>query len=163
MGDNLAYLGSRTIGECCPLALTINGYALAELQPKLAGLLNVSAALTIGPPSLGLTITGAIQAVAALQASITGPTVTLQAAVVLDLIAALQAQIALLLNFQALLGTAGIHAYVYDGTNSNFATVVNGALSSGFPGAPPANPANAVILATTSPVAWSALKEFLGL
>jgi hypothetical protein len=163
VADNLAYVGSRTVGECVPLAVTAQGIALAQLQPKLAGLLNVSAALTIGPPSLAVTIQGAIAAVAALQASITGPTITLQAAAVLDLIASLQAQIALLLQFSVLFGSAGVHAYVYDGRNSGFAQQVNAVLPNGFPGAAASSGANAIVLGCTSPTTFSALREALGL
>jgi hypothetical protein len=154
-------LGELSLSDVVPLladmqaALTLaQGFAVPELEAKLAGLANVLAAITVAPPSLGATITAALSTVASLQASISGPTATLQVSAIATLIAQLELQLAALTVSISIPG-ASVSAYVYDGPSADIGVELQGAINIDLPGAPAHM--NALILATASRTAWIAM------
>lgn len=157
-------LGQLSLASVVPLLAAMQaglgvatGLAIPELQGKLGGLANVLAAITIAPPALGATITAALATVASLQAAISGPTVTLQAAAITSLIAELGVSLASLTAVAALAIPGGnLSAYVYDGPSGQIGTELQSAITGDLPGVPAHT--NALILATTDSTAWAAAK-----
>jgi hypothetical protein len=155
-------LGELSLSAVVPLLAAFEaalvaslGIATPELNGKLAGLLNVLAAITIAPPELGATITAAIAVVANLQAAISGPTITLQATAIASLIAELNIQLGILTAAAALAIPSGVlSAYVYDGPSGQIGTELQSEITSSLPGAPAHT--SALILATTDSAAWVA-------
>jgi hypothetical protein len=139
------------------MAVTAVAQLYPELFGKLEGLLKVQGALTISPPSLGANIAALAKVAAALAVAVEGPTVTLQVSAIAGLIAQLQAQLAIIAAFQALLGTAGIAAYGYEGPVSELGSRLTGELAGGLPGGFPTDEAQAVVLIATAPAAVAAL------
>ncbi len=130
----LTYLGSLTIGVAIPVLLSAQlsitaafGPLLVELNAKLAGYLALAVKIGIKPPSLFASIDLAAKIAASLSAALavgfTPPSIDFSASAVAVLIADLQIKIGLLnaaLNLALQLGslnaTAGVHAFVYEGT-----------------------------------------------
>lgn len=149
--------GQISIGAFCPVALSsINGL-LPELQGKLAGLLNVSAALTISLPNRLANIQALGQVVASLTAAVEGPVVTLQIGAIAGLISQLQAQIVALQAVLGLLG-ASVGVYGYDGPVRSFGSEMSAEL-----GAEPNVTAHALTVIGTDPTAIAAIRAtFVG-
>jgi hypothetical protein len=153
-------LGEVSLSSVVPLlaeyqvALTFSGnLGVTELSAKLEGLANVLGAITVAPPSLGATITAALETVASLQAAIGGPTVTLQASAIVALIAELEVQVAALTAALDLaIPDATISAYVYEGPSGSIGVELQSEINGSLPGA--GGTAYALILATSSAAAW---------
>jgi hypothetical protein len=158
MSGTLTHLGSLTIGECLPTFFGVYAGVLANLQSKLAGLLRLQAKLAITPPSLGARIDLAVRILAALRASLTLnlPGIDFKVAAVAKLIAAIEVELAVLVGIEVALGSAGVHAYSYDG---DVASLGPSFTSLGIPGARASDHCNALILATTVPGTWAAMAE----
>lgn len=134
------------------------GIAIPQLQAQLAGLGNVLGAITVAPPALGATITAALATVASLQAAIGGPTVTLQLPAIQGLILELTASLGILTASLSLtIPSATVSAYVFDGASSNLGSELQSEINASLPGA--GGHANALIIATTSPTAWTAMAQ----
>ena len=73
------------------------------------------------------------------------------------MVATVQAQLQIVVNFQTLLATGGVHALVLSGPVNQLGTDLSGALSAGLPGGGPLDSGNALVLATTVGAAWSAI------
>lgn len=167
-----SYIGSQTLGTCLPLALSAQvaitgsvGIGLPEISGKIAGLLNVQAALTIAPPDLSGTINAVAQVAAQLQAAISGPTVTLQVGAIAALLVQLNLQLGQLnayLAFDMQLGTPGVHMWTYSGPASSLGPELATVIGAGPPGALPLDPTGAVVFAATAPAARVALGAFCG-
>jgi hypothetical protein len=112
------------------------GVALPDVQARVTGLL----ALSISPPpSLAALIASAQALLAALQALLAAPLpdVSATAAALADLQATLgqlNASLAFSVNFGTLLGTAGIHYYVFAGRADALGGELGSLLSGGLPG-----------------------------
>lgn len=129
--------------------------AIPQLQAQLIGLGNVLGAITVAPPALGATITAALATVASLQAAIGGPTVTLQLPAIEALILDLTVSLGELTASLALtIPSATVSAYVFDGPSVDLGVELQSAITASLPGA--GGHANALIIATTSPPAWTA-------
>lgn len=87
------------------------------------------------------------------------PSIQLQLDLMLALIVQLEAELAVILNLQNLLSTAGVHAYAYDGRADAFGGELSAQLSGGFPGGAPSDHTNALVLATTIPATWAAMAQ----
>lgn len=154
-------LGELSLSDAVPLLATFNaslqvaiGAALPDLQAKLAGLANVLAAITVSPPDLTGTITAAIATVANLQAAISGPTVTLEAAAIAALIVELTATLGTLTAAAALsIPSGALSAYVYTGPTAQLGAEVQAAVDATLPGA--GGQTYALVLVTTSAPAWA--------
>lgn len=163
----LTYLGSLTVGACVPAALVMNADLLVRVQAELSAALALSVDLQFTPPSIALSLEFAIQLVASIQAQIALgielPSISLQLSAAFALVASLQLQLDLLLTFKVALGTAGVHAYAFEGQANQMGGEITAALAGGFPvpGATGTDHTNALVLATTVPAAWAALGQIL--
>lgn len=155
-------IGDLSLAEAVPLLAAMAsslsvavGFAQPELEAKLAGLGQVLAAIQVAPPDLEGTIEAAIAVVGQLEAAVSGPTVSLEIAAIVALIAELNVslgQIALAAALEIPSGT--LSAYVFDGPTANFGAEMQTALNATLPGAPAST--HALVLATTSAPAWVA-------
>src|SRR5690606_11162615 len=171
----ITYLGSKSLGECVPVAVQAQASLdaqlsaqLPEIQAKLEGFGTVLMSLTVSPPDVQGSIDAALQTVASLQASlsVSGPSVTLQIDTITQAVAELQvqlaqvqAQLALSAQLGASFGASGIHLLAYDGRLGSFGNELQGALS---PVGDSNNRAQALVLVTTSSAAWSAMSTIFG-
>lgn len=170
---SVTYLGALTIGDALPggVAVAAAGYAginaaLPDIQARLDALLAFSPL----PVDFAAQLALAQSMVASVQASITlglaPPSIALQLAIVAALIADIAAAIAsisvqlgIVVDFQALMGTAGIHAYAYAGQTQNLGAEMAVELAGGVPAGAPTDAANALILVTTTPATWTAMGD----
>ncbi len=164
------YLGGFTVGECLPIAVTAKAgidasvrIVLPSLEAKLAGALEVQAAITVSPPTLAVQLQAAIDLAAELQASIDLglPGISVDLAAMASIIAeiqvelgSIQAQVALSASLGVTLGGAGVHLISQEGTLGSFGSDVGTA--AGSIGAS-STPCNAVCLVATTPEAWAAI------
>lgn len=154
-------LGELSLSAAVPLLAAFNaslqvtiGVALPDLEAKLAGLGNILAAITVAPPELAATIDAAIATVASLQAAISGPTVTLEAAAIVALIAELNVSLGAITAAAGLeIPSANLSAYVYEGPTSQLGAELQTAINATLPGAP--GQTFALIFVTTSAAAWA--------
>lgn len=169
----VTYLGSLTTGAAIPGAATLAAagtaginLALPDIQARLAGLLS----FTPTPISLTANLAVATSVIASLQTSIalgvSPPDISAQLAIVAALVAELtaavasvNAQLGIIAGFP--LSAAGVYAYTYAGQADQLGSGFSAELSGGFPGGTPTDATNAVLLATTTPAAWTALQSFL--
>lgn len=142
------------LADMAALLSTAQGIAVPQLNAQLTGLGNILGAITVAPPALGATITAALATVASLQAAISGPTVTLQAAAIASLIAELNVSLGLL-TVSITIPNAVVSAYVYEGPSSQIGAELQSEILASLPGAP--SQTYALILATTSRSAWIAV------
>lgn len=171
----VTFEGSITIGGAVPLlntanaALTLSASAtLPNITAQLEGLANVSVALTIGPPDIAGTITATAEVLLQLQASISGPTVSLEIAAILSLIAELEVElgniqlaVGLAASIDLVLGQSGVFVYSYEGTVSALGPELSAALLANPPGLP-GNTAGGVLLVGSTPAAIAALVTLFG-
>lgn len=167
----VSYLGSVTLGQALPIAVSAQAQlsialdsALAELTGKLEGALNVAASL-LAPPALTATITATLQVLASMQLDVGASGGVLQLTAVLALLAevelqlvALDAAVDLSAALIAQLAVAGIHLYTFSGPANTFGPELTAATAAGFPGGGLSDNANAVVLATSSTSAWAAMQ-----
>ncbi len=164
MSDELTLVGEVSIGALCPLVVGATADVFAELQAKLAGLVQLSATLTVTPPTLAANLQAAIALVAALTLAIEAglPGIDFQITAVAALIASVEANLVLLLQLQEVLG-AELYVYTYSGTAVGFGPAVTNALIGGWPdGSSPASPAAAIVLVATTPAARVGMTAFFG-
>jgi hypothetical protein len=169
----VVYCGELTIGGALPGANGVTVAAIAGINGALPDLLSRIASLQAFAPTdvnlgaqlqLAGSIVGNIQT--SIQLGIAPPSIAAQIAAIAALVAAMltqlagvQAQLDLVLEFQGLLAAAGIHIYAFSGTSGGLGGELATELASGTPGGSPSDPANAVVLVTTSPAAWAALSQ----
>jgi hypothetical protein len=164
-------LGSLSIGAAVPggAAAAVAGaaginLALPDIQARIAAL----ASFAPLPPSLTADLVTANQILASIQAAITigitPPSLSAQIAIVAGIVAdlsaavlSIDAQLSLILGFQSLLATAGVHGYTYAGRADQLGADFTTALASGFPGGAGADATNAILLATTIGATWTAM------
>lgn len=165
------YAGALTLGQAIPMANTANvtlaaaaNASLPDVQARVDGLL----ALSITPPpslaSLIASVQATLDALGALVAAPL-PDVTATAAALADLQATLgqlSAALSFSVSFGSLLGTAGIHYYVFAGRADALGGEMSAQLSAGLPGGagPSEHIAGAILLANDAG-AISALQTVL--
>ncbi len=157
-------VGQVSVGACVPTTVALITQLSVELQGKLQGFLNVSAALSIQPPALAAQVDGALQLVSQLQGMVSAgltvapPGVTLNVTAVAGLIADLNTRLAALLALTVTLGTAGVHVITHEGParshGSEVQSVINGI-------APPGNNVHSVTFLATAPEVYEALGAVL--
>lgn len=165
-------LGSITLGAAVPIAVTAQaavdaavGVSLPSVQAQIAGALAAQVALTVTPPSVQGQLDLALDMVAALQASISLPVVSVQLAGLATLLASLNAQLASLnvqvafsASLSVLLGTAGLHAYRYDGLAGGL-----GEFQNVVPGGNPSMPFTGLLVGATTPETLAAMQQVFGI
>jgi hypothetical protein len=155
-------LGEISLSAAVPLlaefqaALSLSSsIALPDLNAKIAGLGAVLAAITVAPPDLTGTIAAALETIAALEAAIGGPTVTLQITAIVALLADLNASLGTLTAGLALsIPSAVLSAYVYSGPSALIGIELQSEINASLPGV--GGHADALILATADSAAWAA-------
>lgn len=172
---SVEYLGSLTVGDVMPGAVAVGAAgvaginaALPDIQARLDSLLTFSPGAVDFAAQLSLAQQTVTSIQTAISAGISPPSISQQLAQISALIAELLAAIAninaqldLILDFQALLGSAGIHGYAFSGQTQNLGSELAAELSGGTPGGAPTDAANALVLITTVPAAWAALSQIL--
>ena len=142
------YLGGASVGSAIPLAVTAVAAAdaallaaLGDAQARVAGCLQALASVTVSPPSVAAAASFGAAAAASIAALVTSPTVGVSAAaaasVVADLgaiVAALEAQVAIIAGLKLTLGTAGLHLYKLQGEVGRMGSDLQGKLGGGAPG-----------------------------
>lgn len=159
-------LGEMTLGAVVPVALTATASATAsinvqlpELQLKLAALLELSARVTLVPPTIAASILAVanmgIQLGIALSAG--APSVLVDVSAILAAIAeinasigALTVQLGIILNIEAALGGASVHLLNYEG-------VASGLVSSGIDGISSSANVNALLIVASTSAAWATM------
>jgi len=134
--------------------------ASANLSTQLAALAQFQATIDFGSLSAGIALAGQISAAltAALSIGITPPSVSAQFAIIAALVAALQAQLDIIMGLVNLTGT--MQVYTYDGPVDSMGAELTTELSSGFPGGGGGSAhCNALILAATESATWSAMGQ----
>jgi hypothetical protein len=158
--STLTPLGSLSVGAILPTQATFLAGILPDLQGRLAGALSLSGSVSIEMPSITARLNAAAAAVAQIEAeiAISGPVIDVTVQLMADMVAEFEAQIAFILALQLALGSAGIYAYLYNGTAADFPALM---ASQGLADAQPSDQVNAIVLATRVPAAWAALGRFL--
>jgi len=170
---SIVYAGSLTLGAAIPGATAAAaagasgiGLALPDIQARLAALL----AFNPQPIDFAADLVLAQQMVTSLSAAIalglTPPSMAAQIAAINALIAellanvsAVNAQLEIILAFQGLLASAGVHTYAYAGPVNAFGSEFSAELSAGVPGGSPTQASNAVVLLTTIGATWDAMAQ----
>lgn len=176
--SDIVYAGDISIGAVEPTAtaaFTADASLLASFSASasadLSATVDANANFSANPPSFAASITTLTNLIAEIQLAITlgvpsvnadiGVQFSAKIALLTALTASLSAQLTVLANLASLLGTAGVLAYSWDGTGATFGADVNAVVGTGWPnGATNADPANAIILATTTPATWAAMQTF---
>jgi hypothetical protein len=176
-GSGLQYNGSVALAAAIPTAASVAAgvsvaaaLALPSIALQITSLAKVGISIGLSPPSLTANITalGLVTASAVMAAaggiSPPGVGVSLQVAGNLTAIALLQAQVmvldaalAIVASLNAAFGIGGIVAYHYSGPVSGLGPELTAATARGVAGGAPADPANALILATTSSATWASM------
>lgn len=162
-------IGSFDLGSCVPMALAANAslsasidFVLPELTAKLAGFVEMQAAVMLNPPSLASDLEAAIGLVAQLEALIelglpsAGIDLTLIAGLIADLqlsLGALSARLSFSVGFGVLLGTPGIYLVHHSGP-------IGDVLPAGLPGgAGPSQQVEGIGVFATDAGAWAAIQS----
>jgi hypothetical protein len=156
MSGNLTYLGGMTVGDCVPAFLGIYGAILGQLEARLDGLFKLQGYLAIHKPSLQGNLEAAAKLLASLRLAVAAnlPGIDFKVSAVAAAIAKIEADIGAFVALQAAMGSAGVHAYAYDGDEGSFGPCVT---NLPIPGAAPSDHMNAIVLATTIPATWAAM------
>lgn len=169
----ITYIGELSIGQAVPGATLAAAAGVAGINAALPDLLARIAALQAFAPqpiSFAAQLSLAQSMVTSVQTSITlgipAPSIALQLAAVLALVAQLlaaltgiQGQLSIVTGFQTLCAAAGIHAYAYAGTSGAMGADLTAALSMGTPGGSSSDVCNALVLVTTLGATWTAMAQ----
>lgn len=139
--------------------------ALPDIQARLAALLAFSPQPASFAVSLTLAQTTLASITAAISLGLPVPDISAQIALVLALIAALEAaistiaaQLSIIVALQGFLTSAGLHAWHYDGAANGLGGAMTTALASGVPsGGGAAANVDALILVTESTATWASV------
>lgn len=169
---SLTTIATLPIGGCIPAAVeaSIAGAAGINLAlPDILARLEALLAFSPQPISFSASLTLAQQIVASIQANIAlglpVPDLSAQIAIVAALIAALEAAVEainanlqIVLGFQALLSAGAVTILAYDGPTNAMGGEITTALASGLPGGSAGAHANAIILATIDATTWASMQ-----
>jgi hypothetical protein len=167
----VAYVGSLSIGDAVPGAATVAAAGVAGISaalPDITARLEALAAFAPLPVDFTAQLVLAQQMLASVQLGISlgipVPSIAAQIAAIVALVAelsaalaAINAQLEIIVDFQALLGAAGIHAYAYAGDTDQLGPELTAELAAGVPGGAASDPANALVLVTTLSATWTAM------
>lgn len=155
------YLGSYTVGGLFPTMVSLLGGVIAQLRGQLTGALRLSGMLAIKLPTIDARISAVARMAAQLQAAASGeigaPSVTFNPTANVQVIAVLQAQLAVIAELQAAFGEAGVDVYRFSGTAAAMSAEVGAALGGGLPSGNPSEHVDAYILATRYPSTFDAM------
>ena len=156
MTDTLDYLGGHSIGACIPGVMTSVAIGKDDLEGRIAAMANFKPAAV----DIGAQIALAEQILADLHLGVVPPSIDAQVAAVESMIAALTAQLAIILKFYDLCAAAGVDAYWYDGATAGLGPKLTAALSAGLPsGGTSITHCDALVLAATAGATATAMKQ----
>jgi hypothetical protein len=158
----VSYRGLLSLGEAFPIGLQATAAVLVPLQAKLAGLLQLTAQLTVTPPSLTANLTTAAKILASLQVSPGLPGFSAKAAGVASLLAGVRLQIEAVLVVQSALGV-GVHLFIMAGKAGLVGGEFASELVGGRLGDPALTPVFGVCLMANTPAAESSLRTVFSL
>jgi hypothetical protein len=158
----VSVIGEIELGAAIPGAVAALALAIPDLEAKIAAL------VAFKPPSISFEadLEMALAMVANLKTmirlGIKPPSIEAQIQIMLSLLAALQANLAAIAAFKAVL-SAKAFVYGFEGPTSAFGTELQNEIGSGFPGFPASEQTHALVLGTTTQAAYSAMaKVFVG-
>jgi hypothetical protein len=157
-------VGQVSVGQCVPAMSSIVAKAAADISSKLVGTAAVSAAVSITAPTLAAKLTAATNLVAAIEAEIALsaglglPEVKVDLSVMLAVEAQLKAQLDVLLALIDAMATAGVAVISYTGDASQFGTRMQEKVKAFAPGT---NAMQAVTFLATEPAVFAALAKVL--
>lgn len=154
------YVGGMTIGDALPGVQAPLIAAIGDIQARLTALLEFKPNLV--PPSLTADIQANAEILANLKLSlalgVTPPSLDVQASIMLDAVALLKAQLAIILALFDLF-RAGIHVYNYTGQANALGADFTAALASGVPGGAGTDAVDGLLLIAAVPAAWAAIAQ----
>lgn len=170
----VTYVGELSIGEAVPGAAAagvagvagINA-ALPDIQARIDSLLAFSPAAVDFAAQLALANQIVTSITAAIAGGLTPPSIATQLAEIAALLAALQAaavsinaQLTIITDFQALLTSAGVHAYAFAGDVEDLGNELDAELAAGLPGGGgPTEDVDALVLVTNVGATWTAMSQ----
>lgn len=158
----VTYGGEVEIAAAIPGAVAALNLAIPNLQAQLDALL----AFSPGAISFQADLDMALGMVAAIRGAIAigiqPPSLQAQIDIIFGLLASLQANLAAIAAFQALL-SARLFAYGYEGPTNQFGTELQAELSGGYPGRPATEQTHAIVLGAATNASYTAmLGVFMG-
>lgn len=158
MSNVLTFVGSVSIGATIPGVGAALAVSLADLQARVDALLTWSPGEISFAAQLQLAEQLVLQLQSDISLAIVPPSIAAQIAIVAGLLAALRAQLEIILVLQGLMLTAGVDAYAYDGTAAGMGATITTALAAGLPsGGTGATHCNALLLVTQFGPTWAAM------
>jgi hypothetical protein len=159
----LTVVGAITLAVACSGVFSFFADLGVEYGGRYAAELNASASIGLTP----LTFAGDIQVCVKIAANIRAAIAAHMPEVGANVLAAVQAKLAVLASLAAQLDAAvsfatdGLDVFAYSGPGDGLGPALTSALSSGWPdGAPPSAPSQVVLLVATTPAATAALTAF---
>lgn len=166
-------LGELSIGDTIPGAAAVGVAGAAGINaalPNITAQLEALAAFSPGAVDFVAQLALANSIVASVQAGITAgltpPSLSVQVALIGAQIAALEAaalsinaQLSIILDFQALLSAAGIFAYAYDGDVADLGDELDAEIGAGVGGGLGTDHSNALVLLTSTGATWTAMGQ----
>jgi hypothetical protein len=155
-----ALVGQVSVGQAVPALASIVGQAVGELSAKVAGAVALQLSVAFSPPTLAARIDAATKLLASLQATVEigGPVVNVSANVMASVILSLEAQLAVLVQLQNILLTAGVYVFTHHGLAPTFGGEMQAKISAI---APPQNAVHSVTFLATDPAVFDALGKVL--
>jgi hypothetical protein len=156
----VTYVHGGTLGDAMPGVQLPILTVMGDVQARIAAMASFAPSFT--PPSLTADIQVTGEIIANLEASlalgITPPSVDLQVQIMADTMIAAQLQLQIILDLLDLLAV-GVHMYRYDGQTNLLGGEFATELSGGVPGGTGTDSANALLLITTVPASWAAIAQ----
>lgn len=158
----VALVGDASIGEAIPLPVGLVLTASADLQLKLAAMIDFSLQLGLPGLSIGAQLDLCLQIIAALNAcleiGITPPSISAQLDIVLAVIFQIQIELQIYLDFLDLLD-ARVFIYTFDGAVNAMGGEFTTELAGGFPGGAPTDHSNMLVLGTSIGASWAIMQK----
>lgn len=151
----IRYLGSYSVGGLMPQMVSLLAGVIPRLRGQLAGALRVKGTLQVKIPTLSARVAAVARIAAAL--ALQPPSVKFNVAANASVVALLQAQLTLIADLYAAFGAAGVEAFLYEGTATDAAPKINGALGNGLPGGRGSDQIYALVFATRFPGTFTAM------
>lgn len=160
MPGTVTVLGEFDLAACYPTMLGLITSMDADAAARLAGALAVSGEVSVNLP----TLSGMVEALAAVSAQITAGGVSLNFAVQADIILTLKAQITAMAALMAAFGLTSAKAEIFEyaGPAYSFGAACDGEAGAGIQGGLPTDQMQAVVIMTRYPAFIAAfLQVFL--
>lgn len=168
----VTYVGGLSLAVAVPAAASAVASGTAGINgalPDITARLEALAAFAPVPVNFAAQLSLAQATVASVQSAIalglTPPSIDAQIAMVVALVAELEATVAAvnanltaLTDLQAILDVDGVHVYAYDGTVEDLGPELTLELAAGLPAGSPTDAARAIVLITSDPSAWTAMQ-----